>query len=127
MSLTAFRTLGRSGLVVSPLALGTMTFGTPRWGSPDEVSGAIFDAYVEAGGNFVDTAEGYSGGGSEELLGALIRKRSLRDGMVIATKFTTGYQGYKGHDKIIQSNFGGNNAKGMRLSVEASLRKLQTN
>ena len=46
MSLTDFRTLGRSGLVVSPLALGTMTFGTPRWGSPDDVSEAVFDAYV---------------------------------------------------------------------------------
>ena len=52
MSLDDFRTLGRSGLVVSPLALGTMTFGTQRWGSADEVSRDIFQAYVDAGGNF---------------------------------------------------------------------------
>ena len=58
MSLTTFRTLGRSGLVVSPLALGTMTFGGPRWGSSDEVSENIFHAYVDAGGNFIDTADG---------------------------------------------------------------------
>ena len=53
MSLTAYRTLGRSGLVVSPLALGTMTFGNSGWGSSDDVSRAVFDAYVEAGGNLV--------------------------------------------------------------------------
>ncbi len=49
MSLTAFRTLGRSGLIVSPLALGTTTGGTPQWGSADEVSESIFNAYVDAG------------------------------------------------------------------------------
>jgi aryl-alcohol dehydrogenase-like predicted oxidoreductase len=69
MSLTAFRTLGRSGLIISSLALGTMTFGTPRWGSPDDVSEALFNAYVEAGGNFIDTADVYAGGRSEELVG----------------------------------------------------------
>ncbi len=53
MTLTDFRTLGRSGLIVSPLALGTMTFGTQRWGSSDETSAAIFNTYVEAGGNFI--------------------------------------------------------------------------
>ena len=50
MSLTAFRTLGRSGLVVSPAALGTMTFGNKAWGSPDDVSQAVFNAYMDAGG-----------------------------------------------------------------------------
>jgi aryl-alcohol dehydrogenase-like predicted oxidoreductase len=69
MSLTAFRTLGRSGLIVSPPALGTMTFGTPCWGSPDDVSEALFNAYVEAGGNFIDTADVYASGRSEELVG----------------------------------------------------------
>ena len=62
MSLIDFRTLGRSGLVVSPFALGTMTFGTQRWGSDETVSEAVFNAYVDAGGNFVDTADIYSGG-----------------------------------------------------------------
>ena len=57
MQLSGFRTLGRSGLPVSALALGTMTFGNPGWGSPDDVSEAIFNGYVDAGGNFVDTAD----------------------------------------------------------------------
>ena len=65
MKLTDYRTLGRSGLVVSPLALGTMTFGTARWGQNEEGSRAVFNAYVDAGGNFVDTADVYSGGRSE--------------------------------------------------------------
>jgi aryl-alcohol dehydrogenase-like predicted oxidoreductase len=72
MSLTAFRTLGHSGLIVSPLALGTMTFGTQRWGSPDNVSESIFNAYVEAGGNFIDTADVYANGRSEELIGGYV-------------------------------------------------------
>ena len=55
MSLTDFRTLGRSGLVVSPLALGTMTFGPGEWGADEATSRAIFDAYRAAGGNFVDS------------------------------------------------------------------------
>lgn len=88
MSLTAFRTLGRSGLIVSPLALGTMTFGTPRWGSPDQVSESIFNAYVDAGGNFIDTADVYAKGHSEELLGGYIALSSWRDQLVLATKFT---------------------------------------
>ena len=86
MSLHDYRTLGRSGLVVSPLALGTMTFGTARWGSNDDGSRAVFDAYVNAGGNFVDTADVYAGGRSEELVGRFIAERGLRDQVVIATK-----------------------------------------
>ncbi len=77
MNLTDFRTLGRSGLVVSPLALGAMTFGTQRWGSPDDVSKAVFNAYVDAGGNFIDTADVYAGGRSEELLGGYVAERKL--------------------------------------------------
>ena len=92
MALTDFRTLGRSGLVVSPLAPGTMTFGTVRWGSCDEVSKAVFNAYVDAGGNFVDTADMYSGGKSEEMLGGYIAGRHLRDQVVLATKFSFGGQ-----------------------------------
>jgi len=90
MSLTDFRTLGHSGLIISPLALGTMTFGTARWGSADEVSQAVFDAYVDAGGNFIDTADVYAGGRSEELVGDFVARRQLRDQLVLATKFGFG-------------------------------------
>ncbi|WP_288434751.1 aldo/keto reductase, partial [uncultured Deinococcus sp.] len=69
MPLTDFRTLGHSGLIVTPLCLGTMTFGTPRWGASDEEARAIFGAYVDAGGNFFDTADTYAKGRSEETLG----------------------------------------------------------
>lgn len=119
MSLTDFRTLGRSGLVVSPLALGTMTFGTPRWGSPDDVSEAVFDAYVEAGGNFVDTADVYAGGHSEELLGGYVAERKLRDRLVLATKF--GFNAQPGNPHA-----GGNGRKNIHRALEGSLRRLQT-
>lgn len=119
MKLTDFRTLGRSGLVVSPLALGTMTFGTPRWGSGDDVSEAVFNAYVEAGGNFVDTADVYSGGKSEEMLGGYIARRRLRDQVVLATKFSFG--GQAGNP-----NVGGNGRKNIHRALEGSLRRLQT-
>ena len=79
MNLAHYRTLGRSGLVVSPLTLGTMTFGNPSWGSDDNVSKTVFDDYVEAGGNAIDTADVYSGGRSEELVGTFIAERNLRE------------------------------------------------
>jgi len=119
MSLTNFRTLGRSGLVVSPLSLGTMTFGTPRWGSPDGVSKTIFDAYVDAGGNFIDTADVYAGGRSEELVGSYIADRSLRDQLVLATKF--GFNAQPGNP-----NAGGNGRKNIHRALENSLRRLKT-
>jgi len=120
MNLTAYRTLGRSGLVVSPLSLGTMTFGTPRWGSPDEGSEAIFHAYVEAGGNFIDTADVYSKGRSEELIGGYVADRKLRDQLVLATKFAF-HGGLPGHP-----NSGGNGRKNIHRALEGSLRRLQT-
>ena len=118
MPLTAYRTLGRSGLAISPAALGTMTFGTARWGSGEDGSRAVFDAYIDAGGNFVDTADVYAGGRSEEMLGAFIAERSLRHQVVIATKagFATG-QGI---------HAGGLGARHLHTSVEASLRRLRT-
>lgn len=119
MPLTNFRTLGRSGLIVSPLALGTMTFGTPRWGSPDDVSASIFNKYVDAGGNFIDTADVYSGGLSEELVGQYIADRSLRDKVVLATKF--GFNGEKGNPHA-----GGNGRKNIYRALEGSLRRLKT-
>ncbi len=121
MSLTQFRTLGHSGLVISPLALGTMTFGTPRWGSSDEVSGSIFNAYVEAGGNFIDTADVYSGGRSEELVGQFIAGRNLRDQLVLATKF--GFNGGAGRGN---PHAGGNGRKNIYRALEGSLRRLKT-
>ena len=119
MNLTSFRTLGRSGLVVSPLALGTMTFGTPRWGSPDDISEAIFHAYVDAGGNLIDTADVYAKGRSEELIGTYIADRSLRERLVLATKF--GFNAEAGNP-----NVGGNGRKNMYRALEGSLRRLRT-
>ena len=120
MSLTAFRTLGRSGLIVSPLALGTMTFGTPGWGAPDEVCESIFQTYVDAGGNFIDTADVYAKGRSEELVGDYIRDRNLRDQVVLASKFTF-HAGESGNP-----NTGGNGRKNMHRAIEGSLRRLKT-
>ncbi len=119
MNLLDFRTLGHSGLVVSPLALGTMTFGTPRWGSPDDVSEAVFDSYVAAGGNFIDTADVYAGGRSEELLGGYVAQRKLRDQLVLATKF--GFNARPGNPHA-----GGNGRKNIHRALEGSLRRLQT-
>jgi aryl-alcohol dehydrogenase-like predicted oxidoreductase len=119
MPLTNFRTLGHSGLVVSPLSLGTMTFGTARWGSADEVSQAIFNTYVEAGGNFLDTADVYAGGRSEELLGGYIADHHLRDNVVLATKF--GFSAQAGNP-----NASGNGRKNIYRALEGSLRRLQT-
>ncbi|AHJ97801.1 aldo/keto reductase [Hymenobacter swuensis] len=119
MQLTNFRTLGRSGLVVSPLTLGTMTFGTPRWGSADEVSQQIFNAYVDAGGNFLDTADVYAKGRSEELVGHYIKERGLRDQLVLATKFAFNTSPGNPHA-------GGNGRKNIYQSLESSLRRLQT-
>ena len=120
MSLDQFRTLGHSGLVVSPLALGTMTFGTGRWGSPDDVSKAVFDRYVEAGGNFIDTADVYAGGRSEELVGGYVADRRLRDHLVLATKFAF-HSGPPGNP-----NAGGNGRKNLHRALEGSLRRLRT-
>ena len=118
MSLTDYRTLGRSGLVVSPLALGTMTFGTARWGMDDAGSAACFNAYVDAGGNFVDTADVYAGGRSEDMLGRFIADRKLRDRIVVATK--AGFAAGQG------VHAGGNGAKHLYAALEGSLRRLRT-
>jgi aryl-alcohol dehydrogenase-like predicted oxidoreductase len=119
MNLTNFRTLGRSGLIVSPITLGTMTFGTPHWGSPDDVSASIFNEYIDAGGNFIDTADVYSGGRSEELVGQYLADRNLRDRVVLATKF--GFNAEKGNP-----NAGGNGRKQIYRALDGSLRRLKT-
>lgn len=119
MTLTQYRTLGNSGLVVSPLALGAMTFGAGRWGADENTSRAIFDTYVAAGGNFVDTADIYSGGQSEEMLGRFVAQARLRDRLVIATK--SGFSRQQGTPLA-----GGNGKKNIRAGIEGSLRRLQT-
>ncbi|MET9490877.1 aldo/keto reductase [Nocardia sp. NPDC006630] len=119
MALDTYYTLGRSGLRVSPLALGTMTFGQSDWGADAETSGQIFDAYLEAGGNFVDTANAYSGGASEELVGKLLAERGIRDRTVLSTKFTLGA-------RAGDPNLAGNGRKAMLHCLEDSLRRLGT-
>ena len=117
-SLKRYKLLGRSGLRVSPLALGTMTFGTQwGWGSDPDEARRIFSTYIERGGNFIDTANQYTDGASEELIGKFAK--GLRDQLVIATKYTL-------TSDANNPNSGGNHRKSMRLSVEASLRRLAT-
>ncbi len=119
MNLTSYRTLGRSGLIVSPLALGTMTFGAERWGAGTKASRELFDTYVAAGGNFIDTADVYSGGRSEEMLGSFVAEAGLRDRLIIATK--SGFARSQGTPL-----HGGNGAKNIRLGIEGSLKRLKT-
>jgi aryl-alcohol dehydrogenase-like predicted oxidoreductase len=116
--LMRYKLLGKSGLRVSELCLGAMTFGEDwGWGSAREESRQIFDAFMEAGGNFVDTANIYTMGTSEEFLGEFIAAE--RERVVLATKYTnTVKQG--------DPNSGGNHRKSMVQSVEASLRRLKT-
>ncbi|KQT51633.1 hypothetical protein ASG47_01740 [Devosia sp. Leaf420] len=80
-----YRYLGRSGLLVSRLCLGTMTFGNAQWGCNQDEASSIVRRFVEAGGNFIDTADGYSGGESERMLGTALSELD-RDNLVIATK-----------------------------------------
>ncbi|GFE80550.1 aldo/keto reductase [Steroidobacter agaridevorans] len=118
ITLDTYRLLGRSGLRVSPLALGTMTFGTDwGWGADIDEARRILDAYVERGGNFIDTANQYTNGSSERFVGELTRDR--REQLVIATKYTLTM-------RPGDPNSGGNHRKSMVRSVESSLRRLQT-
>jgi aryl-alcohol dehydrogenase-like predicted oxidoreductase len=119
-ALNSYYTLGRSGLRVSRLALGTMTFGT-EWGFgvDKETARRLFDVYVEAGGNLFDTADMYTGGTAETWLGEFIAERSLRDKAVIATKFA--HSGEPGNP-----NAGGNCRKNVLRALDASLKRLGT-
>ena len=120
MQLNEYSTLGRSGLRVSPLCLGTMTFGTEwGWGAEESVSRSLFDRYIEQGGNFIDTADGYTGGKSEELVGKFIADRGLRDRVVLATKFT--FNAEQGNP-----NAGGNGRKNIYRALQGSLRRLRS-
>lgn len=110
--------LGRTGLRVSEYALGAMTFGTETgWGADKDESRRIFDAYVEAGGNFIDTANGYTGGTSETMVGEFVGEERQR--FVIATKYTVS------PDKS-DPNAGGNHRKSLTAALDASLKRLGT-
>lgn len=121
MSLNKYITLGKSGLRVSPLALGTMTFGEDLgWGSSVEESTQILDRYTELGGNFLDTANFYTKSHSEKIIGDHVgRHSSRRDRLVIATKFSGNL--YPG-----DPNGGGSGRKSIIAQAENSLRRLQT-
>ena len=116
--LTSYRLLGRSGLRVSPLALGTMTFGKDwGWGAEEPEAHRIFDNYFDRGGNFIDTANVYTNGSSERLVGKFAEGK--RDRLVISTKYTMA-------TRAGDPNSGGNHRKSMVRSVEESLKRLNT-
>ena len=121
MSLDHYLTLGRSGLRVSPLCLGAMTFGEELgWGTSVEESQHIIDRYVELGGNFIDTANFYTKSHSEKIIGDHVgRHASRRDRLVIATKFSGNL--YPG-----DPNAGGSSRKAIIDACNHSLRRLQT-
>jgi aryl-alcohol dehydrogenase-like predicted oxidoreductase len=113
-----YKLLGRTGLRVSELCLGTMTFGEAwGWGAGKEECARIIDAYAEAGGNFVDTANIYTDGESERILGELIRAE--RDRWVLATKYVLSTD-------PSDPNAGGTHRKNLARALEASLRRLGT-
>jgi aryl-alcohol dehydrogenase-like predicted oxidoreductase len=113
-----YRLFGRSGLRVSELFLGAMTFGEQGGvGAPVQECRRILDAYADAGGNVIDTAINYRGGASEEILGELLEGR--RDRFVLATKYTVSRD-------AVDPNAAGNHRKNLRLSLETSLRRLRT-
>jgi len=114
-----YKLLGRSGLKVSELCLGTMGFGTANgWGADKTASFDIMEAFANAGGNFLDTANIYKLGTSEKIIGEFVSPRD-RDYFVIATKYSL-------KDNTTNPNASGNNRKNMMRSVEESLKRLQT-
>ena len=125
-----YRVLSTSaGVRVSPLQLGGMSIGD-AWkdmmGSMDkEQSFKLLDAYYDAGGNFIDTANNYQSEQSETWIGEWIQKRQNRDLVVLATKFTTTYRSWElGAGKDV--NYSGNSKRSLHMSVRDSLKKLQT-
>jgi len=113
-----YHPLGRTGLRVSQLSLGTMTFGDDwGWGASAEESTAVLNAYLDAGGNFVDTANVYTGGSAERILGAALQGR--RDEVVLSTKFNA-------PRRAGDVNAAGNHRKNLVSSLEESLTRLRT-
>ena len=120
MNRTQYFTLGHSGLRVSRLALGTMTFGTDwGWGADKETARRMFNTYIDRGGNLIDTADLYTNGVSEQWVGEFVRERQLRDRVIITTKFSF-------NADPTNPNAGGNGRKNMLRAVEGSLRRLNT-
>ncbi len=118
MTTLRYKLLGRSGLRVSELCLGTMTFGDDwGWGAPPAEARRQFELFRSAGGNFIDTANGYTNGSSERILGELLE--ADRAGVVLATKYTVAW-------RPGDPNGAGNHRKNMVQSVEASLKRLKT-
>ena len=121
MSLDQYVTLGNSGLRVSPFCLGAMTFGDD-WGGGSSVADAesIVTKFMERGGNFIDTANAYTKGHSEKIIGDYIHKHGIRrDQLVIATKFFANL--FPG-----DPNGGGASRKSIAAACDESLRRLQT-
>ncbi|KAK9258087.1 NADP-dependent oxidoreductase domain-containing protein, partial [Lipomyces tetrasporus] len=120
-----------ASIKVSPLCLGTMNFGE-IWKDlvgecTKETAFAILDRFYGAGGNFIDTANMYMNGESEQWLGEWMAARGVRDDLVIATKYSTSWKmPFMELEGQILSNYGGNNKKSLRLSLEASLKRLGT-
>lgn len=115
-----YKLLGKSGLRVSEMSLGTMTFGTKwGWGADKETSKQILEKYTDAGGNFIDTSCNYTDGESESYIGEFVK--GDRDRYVIATKFSL-------HDYRYRKdpNAGGNQRKNLIRSLKGSLERLQT-
>jgi aryl-alcohol dehydrogenase-like predicted oxidoreductase len=113
-----YKLLGRTGLRVSEVCLGTMTFGPDwGWGADHDESRAMFDAFADAGGNFIDTANRYTNGTSETYVGEFIAKE--RERFVVATKYTLSRD-------ASDPNAAGNHRKSLVESLEASLRRLGT-
>lgn len=117
-----YKLLGKSGLRVSELCLGTMTFGEDwGWGASQDESRQIFETFVEAGGNFIDTANGYTDGSSEKIVGELIAQD--RERFVVATKYA--FPNLMS-DHTGNPNGSGNHRKNLMQSLEGSLRRLNT-
>lgn len=113
-----YRLLGNSGLRVSEAALGAMTFGEDwGWGTAKDEARKVYDAFREAGGNFIDTANVYTNGTSESFLGEFMQGH--RQSVVLANKYTNAAPG-------TDPNAAGNHRKSMMQAVEASLKRLQT-
>ncbi|MBV4455489.1 MULTISPECIES: aldo/keto reductase [Pseudomonas] len=117
-ALDHYRLLGRSGMRVSPLALGTMTFGDDwGWGMQEAEARQIFDAYVDRGGNLIDSAVNYTNGASERMLGQFLKGK--RERLVVSTKYTMARDPG-------DPNSGGNHRMNLMRSVETSLKQLDT-
>ncbi|MGB0563270.1 MAG: aldo/keto reductase [Spirulinaceae cyanobacterium] len=115
-----YYTLGKTGLKVSRLALGTMTFGDDwGWGADEANARQLFETYLAAGGNFIDTADLYTNGNSERMLGRFIQESGTRDRIILTTKFS--YNAEPGNP-----NAGGNSRKNILRAVEGSLQRLGT-